>query len=49
MEVQIPTREGGNFEGEKGPAQDMPGHVRRSICQSNSAEGRTGTVHADAD
>jgi len=28
--VQIPTREG-SFKGEKGPAKDMPGHVRRSI------------------
>ena len=28
--IQIPTQEGG-FKGEKGPAQDMPRHVWRSI------------------
>ena len=34
----------GNFEGEKWPVQDMPGHVRRSITQSHSVGGSTGTV-----
>jgi len=31
----------GSFEGERDPAQDMPGRVRCSIC---SAGGSTGTV-----
>jgi len=30
----------GNFEGEKGPAQDMPGHVRRSIYSKRLSRGQ---------
>ena len=34
----------GNFEGEKGPAQEMPGHVRRSIYSKRLGRGNTSTV-----
>ena len=38
----------GNFEGEKGPAQDMPGHVRRSIYSKRLSRGQH-RYGADAD
>jgi len=39
MGFQIPMR-WGNFEGEKGPAQDMPGHVKRSIYSKRLSRGQ---------
>jgi len=39
----------GKFEGEKGPSQDMPGHVRRSIYSERLRKGSTDTVRMPID
>jgi len=50
VRVQIPTRCGGNFEGEKQPVQYMPGHVRGGpYTQSDLAGNSTGKADADWD
>ena len=45
--IRLP-RVKGNFDGEKGVAQDMPGHVRRLICSKRFSRG-TAPVGMDAD
>ena len=35
-----PHTQTGNFVGEKGPAQDMPGHVRRPIYSKRLSRGQ---------
>ena len=35
-----PLRQRGNFEGKKSPAQDMPGHVQRSVYSKRLSRGQ---------
>jgi len=39
-----PRTQRGNFEGENGPAQHMPGHVWRLIYSKATQQGGTGTI-----